>query len=387
MKKIFSFLVSGIMMLTLTVLGGSFIPGAADTVRSSAAEADKTFTVQDVFDLQDHLLCRYSGGDLSERPYDLNVDGRWNVIDLCIMKRQVLTAVKIVEHSDVMIAYFSRTGNTERIAEYIKEITGGDSWVIRAADPYTDEDIEYNNSSCRANREQDDKTIRPEIEELPDSLDGYDTVFLGYPIWWGQEPRIIDTFLESFDFSGKRVIPFCTSASSGISVSEKNISALVPIGEQLPGRRFSANASKEDVEEWTDSLGIVKAVAEEETQPSSQPVIQISVKGEILTASLYDTAAASELMEMLSQPVTVELQEYGGFEKVGELPSSLTKSDESIRTEPGDIMLYQGNKMTIFYGSNSWSYTRLGHIDNVTTERLKDILGDGDVTAVLSIKK
>ncbi len=117
--------------------------------------------------------------------------------------------------------YFSRTGNTEKIAEYLIDLTGADSYVIQAAVPYTDEDIEYNNSSCRANQEQNDKTVRPEIAEPISSLDSYDTVFLGYPIWWGQEPRIIDTFLESYDFSDKTVIPFCTSASSGISTSEK----------------------------------------------------------------------------------------------------------------------------------------------------------------------
>ena len=100
-----------------------------------------------------------------------------------------------------------------------------------------------------------DKSVRPAIAGEKISLDSYDTVYLGYPIWWGQEPRIIDTFLESYDFSEKTVIPFCTSASSGISTSERNIAALVPIGEQLAGRRFSASASKEDVKKWTESLG------------------------------------------------------------------------------------------------------------------------------------
>ena len=122
--------------------------------------------------------------------------------------------------------------------------------------PYTDEDIEYNNSTCRANQEQNDKTVRPEIAQPIASLDSYDTVFLGYPIWWGQEPRIIDTFLERYDFSDKTVIPFCTSGSSGISTSERNIAALVPIGKQLTGKRFAASAKKEDVKAWYDSLEI-----------------------------------------------------------------------------------------------------------------------------------
>lgn len=159
-------------------------------------------------------------------------------------------------NSNTLVVYFSRTGNTEKIAEYLINITNADSYVIEAAVPYTDEDIEYNNASCRANQEQNDKSVRPEIVDPISSIDSYDTIFLGYPIWWGQEPRIIDTFLESYDFSEKTVIPFCTSGSSGIGTSEKNISELVTIGTQLEGRRFPAGASKDEVKEWYDTLNL-----------------------------------------------------------------------------------------------------------------------------------
>ena len=160
--------------------------------------------------------------------------------------------------SNTLVVYFSRTGNTEKIAEYLIELTNADSYVIEAAVPYTDEDIEYNNASCRANQEQNDKSVRPEIVDPISSIDSYDTIFLGYPIWWGQEPRIIDTFLESYDFSDKTVIPFCTSGSSGISTSEKNISELVTIGTQLEGKRFPAGALKDEVKEWYDTLNLNK---------------------------------------------------------------------------------------------------------------------------------
>jgi len=160
--------------------------------------------------------------------------------------------------SNTLVVYFSRTGNTEKIAEYLIELTNADSYVIEAAVPYTDEDIEYNNASCRANQEQNDKSVRPEIADPISSIDSYDTIFLGYPIWWGQEPRIIDTFLESYDFSEKTVIPFCTSGSSGISTSEKNISELVANGTQLEGKRFAAGASKDEVNEWYDTLNLNK---------------------------------------------------------------------------------------------------------------------------------
>ena len=120
----------------------------------------------------------------------------------------------------------------------------------------------------------------------------------------------------------------------------------------------------------------------------SQMEIIIDVNDNKLTAALADSTAAKELAEKLkSEPITVTLNEYGGFEKVGDLPWSLTKTDESIETEPGDIMLYQGDQMTIFYNSNSWSYTKLGSIENTTQEELKALFGEGDVTVTLSLKE
>ena len=119
----------------------------------------------------------------------------------------------------------------------------------------------------------------------------------------------------------------------------------------------------------------------------SQVKITVDVNGNKLTAALADSTAAKELAEKLKAgSVTVTLNEYGGFEKVGDLPWSLTKSDKQVSTEPGDIMLYQGDQMTIFYNSNSWSYTKLGHIENTTQEELKTVFGEGDVTVTLSLK-
>ena len=120
----------------------------------------------------------------------------------------------------------------------------------------------------------------------------------------------------------------------------------------------------------------------------SQMEITIDVNGNKLTAALADSTAAKELAEKLkSGSVTVMLNEYGGFEKVGDLPWSLTKSDKQVSTEPGDIMLYQGDQMTIFYNSNSWSYTKLGSIENTTQEELESLFGEGDITVTLSLKE
>ena len=280
---------------------------------------------------------------------------------------------------DTLVIYFSRTGNTEKIAEHLIDITNADSYVIEAAVPYTDDDIRYQDDNCRANQEQNDKTVRPEIANPIASIDSYDTIFLGYPIWWGQEPRIIDTFLESYDFSDKTVIPFCTSGSSGIETSERNISELVSIGNQLEGRRFSAGASKDEVKEWYDTLPL--------NVEKSDGKLKISVNGTELTATLEDNSSAQALTELLKQgSITVDMSDYGSFEKVGDLPQSLPTNDESITTVPGDIILYQGNKITIYYAENTWNFTKLGHIDDITQEELKKLLGDGNVTVTFSNK-
>ena len=158
-------------------------------------------------------------------------------------------------HSDTLVAVFSATGNTMDVAEMIASITGADLYEIVPAVPYTEEDLNYNDSSTRATVEQNDPDIRPEIAGEALSLDGYATVFLGSPIWWGQEPRIMDTFVESYDFDGLTIIPFCTSASSGISRSEQNLQELSDGGTWLPGRRFDSSVTEEELIEWIESLG------------------------------------------------------------------------------------------------------------------------------------
>ena len=258
MKNLISLLSSIVIAVSASLTTSGTSKTTADTDAVSAATSKVTYTIQDIINLQDYLLGRPTEENLSGKPYDLTGDGRWDVFDLCLMRSEVIKNMNSEPDSDTLVIYFSRTGNTEKIAEYLIDITNADSYIIEAAFPYTDEDIEYNNDSCRANQEQNDKSVRPEIANPIDSIDSYDTIFLGYPIWWGQEPRIIDTFLESYDFSDKTVIPFCTSGSSGIETSEKNISELVTIGNQLEGKRFAAGASKDEVKEWYDTLDLNK---------------------------------------------------------------------------------------------------------------------------------
>ena len=148
-----------------------------------------------------------------------------------------------------IVIYFSRTEHTKPIAEYIREELNADIYEITAKIPYTDDDIKYY-TDCRADREQKDPSARPEIAgKLPD-LSGYDTVYLGYPIWHGQAPKIIYSFLENVDMSGKTVIPFCTSASSPVGTSAENLHPLSPDAAWKDGTRFAIGTTREEIVEW-----------------------------------------------------------------------------------------------------------------------------------------
>ena len=157
-------------------------------------------------------------------------------------------------HSDVLVAYFSATGTTKGVAEKIASLTGGTLYEILAAEPYSSDDLNYNDSSSRSTKEQNDKNARPGIGSEDISLEGYTTVYLGFPIWWGEEPRILDTFVGKYSFDGITVIPFCTSGSSGIGHSGANMEALAGSGTWLEGKRFSGNVSEADLQSWIDSM-------------------------------------------------------------------------------------------------------------------------------------
>ena len=157
-------------------------------------------------------------------------------------------------HSDVLVAYFSATGTTKGVAERIASVTGGDLYEILAAEPYTEADLNYNDNSSRSTSEQNDKSVRPEIGSDDISLEGYTTIYLGFPIWWGEEPRIMDTFVEKYSFDGITVIPFCTSGSSGIGRSGSNMEELAGSGTWLQGERFSGGVSEEELKSWIEGL-------------------------------------------------------------------------------------------------------------------------------------
>ena len=158
--------------------------------------------------------------------------------------------VQAKSSKDVLVVYFSATGTTKKVAKKIAKIEGADIYRIKAAQKYTSDDLDWNDSPSRSTKEQNDPSARPQIGSKSISLDGYKKIYIGYPIWWGEEPRILDTFVESYNFDGKTVIPFCTSSSSGLGRSGKNLADNAKSGNWLEGKRFGAGTSKEDVAAW-----------------------------------------------------------------------------------------------------------------------------------------
>lgn len=155
-----------------------------------------------------------------------------------------------------LVVYFSCTGNTKAVAQRISELTGADLYEIVPADPYTDEDLNYNNDNCRANREMDDPSSRPAIGSDAIDILSYNTVFIGYPIWWGTMPRIINTFLDTYDLSNKTVMPFCTSGSSDISKSVSDMKTQEPDADIRDGFRASSS-SDSGINEWLSNNNLI----------------------------------------------------------------------------------------------------------------------------------
>ena len=158
----------------------------------------------------------------------------------------------------VLVVYYSATGNTESAANYIAQATGGDLFEITPAQPYTDGDLNWTDENSRVSQEYADESLRnvelttTEVE----NWDSYDTVFLGYPIWWGVAAWPVSSFVAANDFTGKTVIPFCTSSSSGLGESGELLAEQAGTGDWQEGQRFRSSASQEDVNEWVDSLGL-----------------------------------------------------------------------------------------------------------------------------------
>ena len=164
------------------------------------------------------------------------------------------------EAGGTLVVYYSATGNTEQVANYIADITGGDLFELEPVEPYTSDDLDWTDDNSRVSQEYYDESLR-DVELVADTVenwDSYDTVFIGYPIWWGIAAWPTDGFVEANDFSGKTVIPFCTSSSSGLGESGELLAELAGTGDWQEGMRFRSSASEADVQEWIDGLNLTE---------------------------------------------------------------------------------------------------------------------------------
>ena len=153
-----------------------------------------------------------------------------------------------------LIAYFSASGETAKLAKTLSAVTGGDLFEIRPETAYTSADLNWMDKKSRSTLEMKDEHSRPAIAGRVEDMAQYGTVFVGFPIWWYQAPRIIETFLESYDFTGKTVIPFATSGGSGMGKTVDILRAVCPAANILPGKRMSARESAEAVRAWLETL-------------------------------------------------------------------------------------------------------------------------------------
>lgn len=208
MKKMISVLAAILLSLVLTSCGNNDGQVSTETTQTIQNESSVEKETENNIEGAEQIATNESVSNKADEIVEDNSSGETGSTN---------------EDSGVLVVYFSATGTTKGVAEKIAGITGADTYEIKAAQEYTDADLNWNDSNSRSTKEQNDSSVRPEIGSEAVSLDGYTTIYIGYPIWWGEEPRIMDTFVESYSFDGITMIPFCTSSSSGIGRSGQNL--------------------------------------------------------------------------------------------------------------------------------------------------------------------
>ncbi len=239
MKKKISVLATVLLAIGLTACGNNESQVSADTTQNIQAESSEETETANNFEEAERVTTSEAASDTSD---EIVEDNSSEVAD------------SAEKNGGTLVVYFSATGTTEGVAEKIAAITGADTYEIKAAQEYTDADLNWNDSNSRSTKEQNDSSVRPEIGSEAISLDGYTTIYIGYPIWWGEEPRIMDTFVESYGFDGITMIPFCTSSSSGIGRSGQNLADNAGSGTWLDGKRFGAGVTEDEIRSWIEGL-------------------------------------------------------------------------------------------------------------------------------------
>ena len=265
----------------------------------------------------------------------------------------------------ILVAYFSFTNNTQVIATSMADILGADTYQITPSEAYTSDNNNYYDSSTRAYQEQyGPASARPAINATLSNTD-YDVVLLGFPIWYGKVPRVVLTFLDTYDFSGKVVIPFCTSGSSGISTAQTELQSTYSSIKWKTGARLNGYTT-EQLKTWLSGFGFNNAP------------FKLTIGGTVFNAELANNATARAFDALL--PTTLSMTELNGNEKYKYLDTSLPTNASCPGTiHAGDILLYGNNCVVVFYKTfnTSYSYTKIGKITDPTG--LEAAVGSGGV--------
>lgn len=287
-----------------------------------------------------------------------------------------------------LILYCSRTGNTKAMAEEICKILDCDILEVIPAIPY---DEDYSSMLARSQREQAaiGQGDYPEIRTSVEKFEDYEIIFIGYPIWNGHMATPMQTFLHNHadKLSGKQIALFASSGSSGISTSINDAYSLVADAIFVETLLFTSGAMGQIESRIASWLELLNAHNEENNENNMEnDKIKLTAGSKTFTATLVDNSSVKALKELLNKgDIHIDMSDYGNMEKVGSLGMSLPRNDEYITTAPGDLILYQGNLFVIYYAPNTYSFTRLGKIDNVTRDELVTELGSGNITVTLSL--
>lgn len=289
-----------------------------------------------------------------------------------------------------LVVYYSFTGNCKTLAAVLAGYAGADVLEIQPAQEgldYAANNYAIGSSLIAAIREKpNDPASYPAIKAVNRDAADYENIVIVTPLWWSNMAAIMQSYLfkEGSKLKDKKVGLIVSSASSGISSVVADAKRLVPeakwAGEALWINNSNRSKSDELVKEWWDGLN-----KSEDTMPVE---IKITVSGKSLPVKIEDNVATKALVAALREAsITYEAHDYGGFEKVGGIGRTLPSGDSQITTQPGDVILYASDQIVLFYGSNSWSYTRIGKIQYGTLDELKNFLqaGKGNISVTLSL--
>lgn len=261
---------------------------------------------------------------------------------------------------NILVAYYSAQGHTKRVGDELAAALNAPTFEAVPVEPYTAEDLAYNTPTNRTGREHDDESLRdtPLVQTTPDDWASYDIVFVGYPIWWDIAAWPVSRFVSGNDFTGKTVIPFCTSASSPMGESGQLLAALAGTGTWEAGQRFSSSASAAEVAEWVESLGLTAAAS---SAPADSAVV-IDMDGVEVEGILNGSAEAAQFAAML--PCAVPMVRYGDREYYGSISDRIETNEEGNYTfEDGDITYCPtNNSVAIFFSQSSQPNLTMGVI-------------------------